>query len=220
MDPISNDASSEETKSSQKTLDMKDVNFTSKEILFLKMIDRFFRNTSQDKKNKMYNIVEGESKISLRLLDWFVTRYAYKYKICYQHENEDFNVHISYKAQLKSYKKRYFDPFRRRKKFNYNYDKTDKSKTMRTTIGQLNFFRWAFMNGIVGYVDKNYDTILQSMIKSNKDDKKRKIEEKKNIQSVKEMRGKQQLIVKRRGVKVEARSRIDDEHFKIVLSFD
>ena len=54
-----------------------------------------------------------------------------------------FNVHISYKAQLQSYKKKYFDPFRRRKKFYYKYNK-EENKYFYTTIGQLNFFRWIF----------------------------------------------------------------------------
>ena len=104
----------------------------------------------------MIDIVEGQSDISLRLLDWFVTRHASKQKIRFDKydvsNNSDkfdkrvdrcFNVHISYKAQLKSYKKKYFDPFRRRKKFKYYFDK-EKTVHLCTTIGQLNFFRWAF----------------------------------------------------------------------------
>ena len=67
----------------------------------------------------MIDIINGKSEISLRILDWFVTRYSNKYKITIDMGDEEdiFNVHISYKAQLKSYKKKYFDPFRRKKKF-------------------------------------------------------------------------------------------------------
>ena len=38
-------------------------------------------NFYQDKENidKMISIINGESKISLRIVDWFVTNYAKKY---------------------------------------------------------------------------------------------------------------------------------------------
>jgi len=62
-------------------------------------------------------MINGNSKISLRLLDWFVTRHAKRHSISYFINDDKFNVHISYKAQLKSYKKRYFDPFRKGKKY-------------------------------------------------------------------------------------------------------
>lgn len=169
--------------------DVDKVEFISKEKFYLNMINKFFKNINTDKVILMLNVIEGKSKISLRLLDWFVTRYANKYKICYSvddlsgnldSDNERFNVHISYKAQLKSYKKKYFDPFRRRKKFNYYFDK-EKKIYLCTTIGQLNFFRWAFTNKLIEYVDLHYDVISKAMITSNKEDKKRKLKDK-NLQ--------------------------------------
>jgi len=153
--------------------------FTKKELYYYKMIDKYFRQCPPDYIIKMLNIINGESEISLRILDWFVTRYAYKRKIdfdinAYTNNEEVFDVHISYKAQLKSYKKKYFDPFRRRKKFIYYYDRADKEKTLYTTIGQLNFFRWALSNKIIEYVEKNYQNIILEMNISNKEEKKRK----------------------------------------------
>ena len=62
--------------------------------------------------NNMINIINGKSYISLRILDWFVTKHSDKYKIKYKNKNDEdgsfFNVHISYEAQLKSFKKQYF----------------------------------------------------------------------------------------------------------------
>ena len=68
-------------------------------------------------------IINGESKISLRLLDWFVTNYSKKNNINYilkkKSKNINFIVYLDYKAQLKAYSKKQFDPFCRRKELVY-----------------------------------------------------------------------------------------------------
>lgn len=150
--------------------------FTKKELYYYKMVNRYFRTCEPKLIEKMISIINGESKISLRILDWFVTRYAAKYKICFGTIIDDslFNVHISYKAQLKSYKKRYFDPFRRRKKFIYNYDKNDETKILTTTLGQLNFFYWALSNNVVEHVEKNIEHITKTMVIMNKESRIKK----------------------------------------------
>ena len=139
--------------------------FTTKELYYYKMIDRFYKTCSKDKIKKMLEIIEGTSEISLRVLDWFVTRYSKKNIIVGEGTDlmEIFDVHISYKAQLKSYRKKYFDPFRRRKKFDYSYDAENPELKMSTTLGQLNFFYWAMIHGIIEYIEKNLDNILKEM---------------------------------------------------------
>ena len=47
-----------------------------------------------------------------------------------------------------------------------------------TTIGQLNFFKWLFENGIIHYVIYNYDLLLKEMGNNNKAIKKVKQPEK------------------------------------------
>ena len=84
-----------------------------------------------------------------------------------------------YKAQLKSYKKKNFDPFRRDRKFYYSYDQLDDTKKVLTTLGQLNFFKWAISNKIIDYVEKHYEDINRSMINYNKEEKIKKTEKKK-----------------------------------------
>lgn len=165
-----------EIKKNDKTIDKKlsTTLFSKKEAFYYKMIDRFFRDCTEEQIVKMLNIINKESEISLRILDWFVTRHSKK-KIDFDLNNDEiFDVHISYKAQLKSYKKTYFDPFRRRKKFYYNYDKNNMKKQVYTTIGQLNFFRWAISNNIIEYVEKNLTQLTKAMNSSNKEDKKKK----------------------------------------------
>ncbi len=237
--------------------DVSSMDFTSKETYYYKMIDKFFRQLSQETIRKMLAIIDGKHKISLRLMDWFVTRYAYKqktvYKVLPEDKDEDkFNVHISYKAQLKSYKKRYFDPFRRsrkgRGKFKYLYDKeNNKDLFLATTIGQLNFFRWAFKNNIVSYIENNYDAISNAMVSSNKEEKSKKSkdtsdesdsdeedeedDESSKDKSLTKGRGKattkdkvkakeEALKVSKFGVTVNAKKTVVDNTVKIRLSFN
>src|SRR6266566_4305166 len=112
--------------------------FSKKEICYFAMIDKFFKRCSSEMIVKMINIINGTDQISLRILDWYVTRYAKKHM-----ENIDsiedlagsgdcFDVHINYKAQLKSYKKKYFDPFRRKSKFNYTFAVDGKEMVLMT----------------------------------------------------------------------------------------
>ena len=158
--------------------------FSKKEFCFYKMIKKFFECCNKNDILKMIDIIEKKSDTSLRVLDWFVTKYSKKRIDELTKNNDGFDVRISYKAQLKAYKKHYFDPFRRRQnsqRFKYFYDKTS-DEYLYTTLGQLNFFKWAISNNIIDYVEKNINQINIAMNLSNKADKKRKItkNEKKN----------------------------------------
>ena len=150
-----------------------------KEKFYYKKIDEYFKYCPKSYIKKMISIINGDSHISLRILDWFVTKYSDNHKIKYKYTNEGdcsyFNVHVSYEAQLKSFKKQYFDPFRRSCKFWYNYNPKHKDKVIYTTIGQLNFFKWALDNKILEYIEFNYDTLSNKMVNSNKEYKENKI---------------------------------------------
>ncbi len=197
--------------------------FTNKETYYYQMINKYFRSIDKQYIAYMLSIIKGDSKISLRLLDWFVTRYTRKYKTSYYNDKtgERINVHINYKAQLKSYKKRYFDPFRRRKKFYYTYNKKKKKK-MHTTLGQLNFFRWAIRSGVIKYVEDNYDVISNAMILSNKADKLRK--HKKNSETSSELGSEKssdsKVEIKKYGITIKAKKKIKNNEATIILSFD
>ncbi len=106
-------------------------------------------------------LITGKYKVSLRIIDWFVTNYSKKYNIVLQNKfNKPFIVYLEYKSQLKAYSKKQFDPFCRRARIYYEYDK---DKKFETTIGQLNFFRWAIENNIIDYIIKNYNDIEKDM---------------------------------------------------------
>ena len=75
---------------------------------------------------------------------------------------------MDYKNQLKAYAKIYFDPFCRRDRINFIYGK---GHELLTTVGQLNFFRWAIENNIIEYTVSNMEIIENDMNASLKYDK-------------------------------------------------
>lgn len=150
--------------------------FTKKELCYYKMIHKFFRQCSEKMLIHMHNIIDGESEISLRILDWFVTKYSKRGIDFTRTDGDVYDIHINYKAQLKSYKKRYFDPFRRKKKFNFKYMVNGEEKVLYTTIGQLNFFRWAINNGIITFVENCLIQIVKAMNTATKEEKRKKEE--------------------------------------------
>ncbi len=131
--------------------------------------------TFYDDKNleKMLKIINGESKISLRIVDWFTTNYAKKDYTVYDNTDKfgktiRFKVYNDYKLKLKAYSKKRFDPFCRWERIAVPY----KDKSIQTTIGQLNFFRWAIENKVIEYIENNYDTIEIDMNTRNSTAKK------------------------------------------------
>ena len=110
--------------------------------------------------NILIPIVNGLSKISLRVLDWFVTNFCKKHNtvIHYQRDGkaQKLIVHLDYKNQLKAYSKKQFDPFCRRERINFIYGKGNE---LLTTVGQLNFFRWAIEHHVLDYINDNLDLI-------------------------------------------------------------
>ena len=123
-------------------------------------------------------IISPDSKISLRVIDWFVTNYSKKYNIMYEISCKDnsiidpkdslketnkrqFIVYLNYKSQLKSYSKKQFDPFCRRERISYEYLP---GKEVTTTVGQLNFFKWAMENSVIEYIAKHSVDIERDML--------------------------------------------------------
>lgn len=112
---------------------------------------------------KMLSIINGESKISLRIIDWFTTNYAKKYFTKYN-INKRFIVYEDYKLNLKAFKKQRFDPFCRWERIQVPFGK---ESSIETTIGQLNFFKWALENKIIDYIENNYQVIEEDMNNNN-----------------------------------------------------
>ena len=114
--------------------------------------------------NILIPIVNGLSKISLRVLDWFVTNFCKKHNtVIHYHRDgkaQKLIVHLDYKNQLKAYSKKQFDPFCRRERINFIYGKGNE---LLTTVGQLNFFRWAIEHHVLDYINDNLEIIEADM---------------------------------------------------------
>jgi phage tail protein X len=154
------------------------------EELLLNSLENYYTENPQ-KKEELKNIVDGKHKLSLRLIDWLVTHYAKVHNIFYwiYKANEGIydkcpldmadsknvkkvNLYLDYRAQLKSYAKVNFDSFRRHNRISFCIN-FDKNEFIETTIGQLNFFRWAFSNNVIEYATQHYDKIYDHMINNN-----------------------------------------------------
>ena len=138
---------------------------TQNELLLSKLMVFYNQDNNLD---KMLNIINGKSNISLRIVDWFATNYSKKHYIVYPIERnntiERFKVYNDYKLNLKAYSKKRFDPFCRWERITIPYkDNTH----IQTTLGQLNFFRWALKNNVINYIEDNYDAIDNDMNQRN-----------------------------------------------------
>lgn len=154
--------------------------YTTQNDLLLNTLREFYRN--EDRLKKIIPIINGESHISLRIIDWFATNYAKKYFVVYDVEkrnghNKRFYVHIDYKLKLKAYSKRRFDPFCRWDRIHIPYGE---DSFVQTTIGQLNFFKWCLENNIIEYIEANYDAIDKDMNNRNSTAKRREMKSKGN----------------------------------------
>ena len=151
---------------------------TQNSLLLNKLLEFYERDGNME---KILPIINGESTISLRLIDWFATNYSKKNYTVYplkmkNGEETRFKVYIDYKLKLKAYSKKRFDPFCRWDRITIPY----KNDTyIQTTIGQLNFFRWALENDILKYIKENMKLIIQDMNKRNSTSKNRKDKNKK-----------------------------------------
>jgi len=162
-------------------------------------IQEFYNRCSPEDTQMFLDIINGKSKMSLRIIDWFITNYTKKFNIIYYIPKkkrsvkrrmspknnyfesspleqasslERFIVYLRYRSQLKSYNKANFDPFCRNDRITGWGEKGD----IVTTIGQLNFFRWAIENRVLEYINNNLEDIEKDMnmnIKKNLKKKKK-----------------------------------------------
>jgi hypothetical protein len=133
---------------------MKQMEIQSQEQWVLYRLEKFYGNAVNVQKVK--DILEGKSNLSLRLVDWFVTNYAKKYNTSFLTKSgKHVIVYLSYKSHLKAYSKKMFDPFCRSKRIKFmEFD---------TTVGQLNFFEWAITDEILEYLDSHHNEVHTDM---------------------------------------------------------
>jgi len=189
--------------------------------LLMKNLMEFYNN--KENITKMMRIINGESNISLRIVDWFVTNYAKMNYTVYelkhsQNKVSRFKVYNDYKLKLKAYAKRRFDPFCRWERISIPFDN---EKNMETTIGQLNFFKWAIENEIIEYIKKNYDDIEADMNTRNSTSKNRStVSTTDTDDSIENSNENTKTRKKREELSVSACKCIKKETVKIIVNFD
>ncbi len=186
---------------------------TTQNELLLQSLMEFYNY--KENMNKMIHIINGESNISLRIVDWFVTNFAKKNYTVYEIENDvRFKVYNDYKLKLKAYAKRRFDPFCRWERISIPYNE---EQCMETTIGQLNFFKWAIENRIIEYIENNYKIIENDMNARNSTSKNKHYENT-YIGSSNNDSGKTRK--KREELSISACKCIKKEKVKIIVKFN
>jgi hypothetical protein len=129
-----------------------------KQELIVSSLQRFY--ALHPDKEEVIGLLDGTSTMSLRLIDWFVTNYAKQESISYILNGQEFLVYTNYKSQLKAYSKKLFDPFCRRERIYFQIPGTP---AFVTTVGKLNFFRWAIEKGVLNYIKMNMKTLEEKM---------------------------------------------------------
>jgi len=181
---------------------MSQIHSSQNALLLNNLIQYYKTNENLD---RMIKIINGDINISLRIVDWFTTNYAKKYYTVYNLTNGNrFKVYNDYKLKLRSYSKKRFDPFCRWDRISIPY-KNDSH--LQTTIGQLNFFKWAFENQVIDYIEQNYATIEKDMNCRNSTSKRKTV-------------GTATTRKKREELSISASKTIKKEEVEIVINFD
>lgn len=129
-----------------------------KQELIIQSLQRFY--SAREDINEIVDLLKGTSDVSLRLIDWFVTNYSKNHNTSYILNGSEFVVYMNYKNQLKAYSKKLFDPFCRRERILFQIPEYE---PFLTTVGKLNFFRWALEKGILDYIKCHQPEIEKEM---------------------------------------------------------
>jgi hypothetical protein len=140
--------------------------------LLLHKVLRFYHENEGENMDKMLAVINGTTNISLRIMDWFVTNYSKKHYTVYDlvgsaataaaaTRPKRFKVYVDYKLKLRAYSKKRFDPFCRWDRINVPHK--NGTTYIQTTLGQLNFFKWAIENEVLRYIHENYTAIETDM---------------------------------------------------------
>ncbi len=159
---------------------IKSLQQNQKKLLLIELLFKFYNN--KETIIQFLDIINGNSVVSLRIIEWFLTNYAKKNIVIYDPndienttaEGKDYNtlfeVNKQYKEALKCFGKTYLDPFRRKEQLEFHYGfeyGEDKRTSIITNIGQLNIFRWIISNNMIAYITKHINEIRTDLEKTN-----------------------------------------------------
>ena len=132
---------------------------TSRERYLMALLEREYDD--EIARTVLRPLLTQHSPVSLRTIDWCVTNWAKQHNVvCAAHgTGNPTNIHHSYRSMLNFWKRRLFDPFRRRTRCTVLIDGTRHE----TTLGQANFALFIYRSGILSYVLGHVDEIERDM---------------------------------------------------------
>jgi hypothetical protein len=126
------------------------------------LLDRLEREyTPQLAEEVLKPLVMQTSPVSLRALDWAVVNWSKQHNVVCSSSlpGQMTNVHQAYRTTLAFWKRRLFDPFRRRLRIGVRVG----DEVLETTLGQANFALWAYRTGVLAYVLGHIEAIEADM---------------------------------------------------------
>ena len=161
------------------------ISYYTNERLEKLIVPRAIKSLGLSKEFILSSVIKDEiNGISLRAIEWLVTNYSKGTKIVLYNEEQKkhIDIHTAYEVQSNYYKRNLFDPFCRHGRiyFSWKLQKASKktnsevsgsdsdtstlqSVVLFTTVGQLNFMKWAEDHGILGYAKAHQDEIQNTM---------------------------------------------------------
>jgi hypothetical protein len=116
-------------------------------------------------------IVMQTSATSLRVLDWLCTNWSkHKNVSCDDGMGNLFNIHQGYRIALSYFRRRNFDPFRRRLRISVAHPAGD----LDSTVGQLNYLAFCHNHGILRFAAEHAAEIEANMNEVTAHSRKRK----------------------------------------------
>ena len=151
------------------------------------LVKRLQKECTEDVLRRVFvPMIDNRSCVSLRAIDWAVVNWSKKHNVmCQSLSGELMNVHQSYKAMLARWKRRYFDPFRRRERVYVSVD----GQEHETTLGQLNFAVWLYVSGVYAYVHRHIEDIERDMLEVTQSHKRNKLPRHKRTELTKTPKG-------------------------------
>lgn len=136
------------------------------------IVPRSIKSLAICKDYELNDVIQSEiNGISLRAIEWLVTNYSKGTKIVIFHKASQsyINIHNDYEIQSNYFKRNLFDPFCRHGRVYFQWRLKSKATgqyeliTMETTVGQLNFMKWADERGVLDYARQSQQHIQETM---------------------------------------------------------
>ena len=139
--------------------------YTKIDMIYKQLTNFYLLKTNFD---KLSSIINPSSQVSLRTIDWFVSKYAESHNLILYWSADGWSttrtnsnyidVFSAYNTQLKYHGKKYFDIFKRKNHVNNVIE----FNGIKTTFSQLFFCKWIIETRLIDYIWKHADNIRQS----------------------------------------------------------